>query len=76
LDHAVDLFRVPGEPLEIPYEDTTLPCRFFRALLSWIPVRGSAGRPGRTTAVCFLASPENKAITGAIVPVDGGYLTV
>ena len=30
-DHAVDLFPVPGERIEIPYEGTTLPGYFFRA---------------------------------------------
>ena len=30
-DKAVDLAAVPGERIEIPYEDTTLPGYFFRA---------------------------------------------
>jgi NAD(P)-dependent dehydrogenase (short-subunit alcohol dehydrogenase family) len=46
-----------------------------RTLLSSIPM-GRFGDPSdQAAAICFLASTDAAYITGAVLPVDGGWLT-
>jgi NAD(P)-dependent dehydrogenase (short-subunit alcohol dehydrogenase family) len=47
---------------------------FTDAVLSKTPMGRFGGTGEVAEAVCFLASPEASYITGAVIPVDGGFL--
>lgn len=46
----------------------------MRARIELFTPMGRLGTPGETqTAICFLAAPASSFVTGAIIPVDGGW---
>jgi NAD(P)-dependent dehydrogenase (short-subunit alcohol dehydrogenase family) len=49
------------------------PERFRAELLAGIPLRAFAAPEDIANAIAFLASEEARHITGATLPVDGGY---
>jgi 2-deoxy-D-gluconate 3-dehydrogenase len=47
----------------------------YKAILERIPVGRWAAPDDIRTAALFLASPASSYVTGAIIPVDGGWLS-
>jgi len=65
--HAASLFTFPIEPIEIPYENTTLPGYFYRADAS--PIQ----RPLVVMHNGFDGSVEEMHFLGALAAVERGY---